>query len=101
MKSGRDALRVLVPLALHAIAREVDAAVGLLLRTSLDLEHFVPEALRLVDASAIVTVAAWCAAGVAIWLALGALDSGSPDARHRSSRLFLPLLLRPAITALA
>ena len=102
MSSGRDALRVLVPLALYAIAREVDAAVGLLLRTSLDLEHFVPEALRLVDASAMaVTVAAWCAAGVAIWLALAALDTGGPDARHRSSRLFLPLLLRPAITVLA
>ena len=102
MRLGRDALRVLVLLALHAVAREVDAAVGLLLHTSLDLERFVPEALRLVDASALaVTVAAWCAAGAAIWLVLAGLDSSGPDARPRSSPLFLPLLLRPAITVLA
>ena len=77
-------------LYLHAIAREVDAAAGLLLRTSLDLEHFVPEALRLVDVSALaLAVATWCAAGVTLWLALAAFDGGGPDPRHRSARLFL------------
>ncbi len=101
MSRGRDALRVLVPLALHAIAREIDAAVGLLLHTSLDLERFVPEALRLVDVPALAaTVAAWSAAGAATWVAL-ALDSEGAGVRHRSARLFLPLLLRPAITVLA
>ena len=102
MTRGRDAARVLVLLALHAIAREVDTAVGLLLRTTLDLEHFVPEALRLVDVSALaVTVAAWCAGGFAAWLALATLDHRGPDARLRGSWLFLPLLLRPVITVLA
>jgi hypothetical protein len=97
---GRDALRVLVLLALHAIAREIDGAVGLLLHTTLDLEHFVPQALRLVDASAFAgTVLAWCAGGIAIWVGLAAAGVGA--ARHRWWRLFLPLLLRPVITALA
>jgi hypothetical protein len=101
MSRWRDALRVLVPLALHATAREVDAAVGLLLHTSLDLERFLPEALRLVDVSGLAaTVAAWCAAGAATWVAL-ALDSEGAGVRHRSARLFLPLLLRPAVTVLA
>ncbi len=95
--TARDAWRVLVPLALHAAAREVDAAVGVLLHTTLDLERFLPEALRLVDPSALaLAVAAWCAGGLLVgWVASRGL--GSLPARA----LFLPLLLRPAITLLA
>jgi len=99
---GRGALLVLVPPCLHAIARQVDAAVGLLLYTSLDLEHFVPEALRLVDGSALVgAVAGWCAAGVGMWLVAGRMAARSGAADARISLLCLPLLLRPAITVLA
>jgi hypothetical protein len=91
MTRGRDALCVLGLFFLHAIAREVDAAVGLLLHTTLDLEGFVPQALRLMDGSTLaVRVVLWCAAGVAVWLA---------SRRHWT--VFLPLLLRPAITLLA
>ena len=88
----RDALRVLVLLALHAAAREVDRAVGLLLHTSLDLPGFVGEALRLVDPSSLASsVGAWCAGGLALWLVVGG----------GSASFFLPLLLRPAITLVA
>ena len=104
----RDALRVLIPLALHATAREIDAALGVLLHTTLDLEGFVPEALRLVDRSALLAaVAIWCGAGLVLrlagWSFAGSLFAGSPlrlDAL-RSGTIFLPLLLRPAITLLA
>jgi hypothetical protein len=88
----RDALRVLVLLALHAAARDVDRALGLLLHTSLDLPGFVGEALRLVDPSSLLaSVGAWCAGGLALWLVAGG----------GSASFLLPLLLRPAITLLA
>lgn len=93
---GRDAVGVLVPIALHAAAREVDAALGVLLHTTLDLERFVPEALRLVDVSTLAAaVAVWSAAGFLVWLACARAGIERPAA------LFLPLLLRPAITLLA
>ena len=105
MPSGRDALRVLLPLALHAAAREVDRALGLLLHTSLDLDDFVRQAFRLIDPSDLALhVAAWCAVGMAAWLVLARAIDGhatTSDARPRASDAFLPLLLRPAITVLA
>ena len=45
----RALLMVLVPLALQGLAREVDHAVSVLLRSTLDLPDFVPQALSLVD----------------------------------------------------
>ena len=91
VSTWRDALRVLVPLALHAIAREIDAALGLLLHTSLDLERFVPQALRLVDVPALAaTVAAWCAAGAAI------VGRAGPGQRRRGVAASLGAAVPPA-----
>jgi hypothetical protein len=100
-------LRLVLPLVLHAAAREVDAALGLALHTTLDLPDFVPLALGLVDPSSLVTRAG-------IWLGLGALLLGllarARAARQGSSwrealaaetRGLPPLLLRPALTLLA
>jgi hypothetical protein len=105
--SPRAALRALLPFALHALAREVDAAVGLLLRTSLDLPDFVAQALRLVDpAAALGRVAAWIAAGAGLWAVLALLRSRRDGtllaaALDASSAGFAPLYLRPALSLLA
>ena len=40
MSARRGAARVLLPFALHGLAREVDGAVGTLLHTTLDLPDF-------------------------------------------------------------
>jgi len=88
---AQTAARVLLPFALHGLAREVDAAVGVLLHTSLDLPGFVPTALGLVDwSAAALHVLLWTALGALAWAVLG------DDARG-----FAPLYLRPALTLLA
>jgi hypothetical protein len=105
--SPRAALRALLPFALHALAREVDAAVGLLLRTSLDLPDFVAQALRLVDpAAALGRVAAWMAAGAGLWAVLALLRSRRDGtslaaALDASSAGFAALYLRPVLSLLA
>ncbi len=99
---ARAALLALVPWALHAAACGVDAAVGLLLHTSLDLPGFVPRALGLVDGPALARdVGLALAAGLAAWVAAAFLAGrGSLDrcALTAASGIFLPLLLRPALT---
>ena len=105
--SARAALRALLPFALHSLAREIDAAVGVLLRTTLDLPGFVREALSLVDTgSALRSLALWTVLGAAIWLALAALRAGREgtairDALETEAAGFAPLYLRPALTLLA
>jgi hypothetical protein len=103
----RAVLTVLVPLALQALAREVDHAVSLLLRSSLDLPDLVPQALALVDPGrAMARVAGWTAGGCAAWLALAAIHrraTGEPWAEtlRAEAQRFSFLLLRPALTVLA
>jgi hypothetical protein len=103
----RAAARALIPFALQGLARQVDAAVGLLLHTTLDLPDFVPQALRLVDAAdAARAVAAWTLAGAVVWLALAASRArserrGLGSAMETEAHGFAPLLLRPALTLLA
>src|SRR5438445_4252643 len=104
---SRAAARALFPFALHGLARQVDAAVGRLLHTTLDLPDFVRQALRLMDAAdTLRTIAAWTAGGAALWLALAAVRARH-DSRTLASALqteadgFAPLLLRPALTLLA
>jgi hypothetical protein len=109
----RPALRPLVlagvplALALHALARSVDRAVGMLLHTSLDLASFVPTALGLVEPTdAALQAAAWTAGGLAAWVALAALrrrDAGDgwTEALLAEAPRFAVLLLRPALTLLA
>ena len=107
MPSARAAFRALLPFALHALARDVDAAAGLLLRSSLDLPDFARQALRLVDPRASLGhVAVWTAGGAALWLALawlGSREEGRPlaAALETASAGFAPLYLRPALTLLA
>ena len=106
MRFWRTALGALLPFALHGLAREVDAAVGVLLHTSLDLPDFVAQALGLLEAKSALRVLAWTAAGAAIWGGLAALE-----ARRQGRRLaeglrdeaagFAPLYLRPALTVAA
>ena len=107
MPSPRAAIRALIPFALHALAREVDAAVGLLLRSSLDLPDFVRQALRLVDpAASLGHVALWTVGGAVLWAALALLraprEAGSfAMALEPVSHGFAPLYLRPVLTLLA
>jgi hypothetical protein len=103
----RAAARALLPFAVHGLTRQVDAAVGLLLHTTLDLPDFVPQALRLMDAADTIRgVAAWTAGGAAVWLAMAAFRARR-ERRSLASALeseasgFAPLLLRPALTLLA
>ena len=103
----RALLMVLVPLVLQGLAREVDHAVSVLLRSTLDLPDFVSQALSLVDPGrALGRIAAWVAGGCAAWVALAAIHrraTGEPwaDTLRAEAERFSFLLLRPALTLLA
>lgn len=105
--SARAALRALLPFALHAVAREVDAATGLLLRSSLDLPDFLAQALHLVDpVAALGHVALWTVAGTVVWVALAGgrarrEGTGFAAALEAASGGFAALYLRPTLTLLA
>ncbi|HET8647030.1 MAG TPA: hypothetical protein VFO85_16155, partial [Vicinamibacteria bacterium] len=105
--SARAAVRALLPFALHGLAREVDAATGLLLRTTLDLPRFVPEALGLVGiGEAARSVLLWTLLGAVLWAALALLRARREAvplaaALEAEARGFGPLYLRPALTVLA
>jgi hypothetical protein len=105
--SARASVRVLIPFALHALARDVDAAVGLLLRSSLDLPDFVRQALRLVDpVAALGHVTLWTAGGASLWTVLALLHARREGtslaaALEAESAGFAPLYLRPVLTLLA
>ena len=92
-------------LALHALAREVDAALGVLLHTTLDVPGLVRHVPDLLDREAVLQrIGVWVLSGAGLWLAAAALarrGQAYPTALARTSRALLPLLLRPAITALA
>ena len=99
--------RILLPFALHGLAREVDQACGVLLHTSLDLQGFVGEALRLVAwDSAARQVLTWSLGGGLLWLALGAWRARQEGGSFEQGLAieahgFGALLLRPALTVLA
>jgi hypothetical protein len=107
MPSWRTALRALLPFALHGLAREVDAAVGMLLHTSLDLPNFVGVALGLLEAkSVLLRVLAWTVGGAAVWAVLAGLHARTQGVAFQESLSdeaagFSPLYLRPALTVLA
>jgi hypothetical protein len=104
---SRSLLRGLLPLALHALAREVDRAVGLLLHSTLDLPDFVPLALGLLDGGRVaLAVAGWVLAGGLAWLLLALLRArrqglSRTAALDCEAGLLAPLYLRPALTVLA
>ena len=104
---GRTLLRVLLLLALHAAARQVDGALGLLLHTTLDLPDAASSAFGLVEPAALFrSVASFLVGGIALWLGLAAvrvrgLGEAWTVALDRAADASLFLLLRPALTLLA
>jgi len=105
--SARVFLRALLPFALHGLAREVDRALGLLLRSSLTPSSVPAEVARVVaedGGSAALRLLAWVGGGALLWLALalGRRDElGVAAALGRESKAFAALYLRPALTVLA
>jgi len=99
--------RVLGPFALYALARQLDAALGTLLHTTLDLPDFPLRAAALLEPGHLAGAASLgAAAGAAVWLVLAASRSrstGEPLAASAEAEAsgFTPLLLRPAVTLLA
>jgi hypothetical protein len=101
-------VRALLPFALHGLARCVDAALGLLLHSSLEIDHGAA-VLWLLAASAVptaLTIGGFVLAGLLVWLLLAVLTRragglGFGAALGREAGAFAPLYLRPAITVLA
>jgi hypothetical protein len=102
-------LLALLPFALHGLAREVDAAMGLLLRASAPPTSFVAEVFRVLasfGAGAAGRVALWTSVGALTWLALAAVRAreegrGLSAALGREAASFAPLCLRPFVSLLA
>ena len=107
MPGAKAVLRALAPFALHGLAREVDAALGLVLHTSLDLRGLVGAALGILDPAAVAgRMGLWTAAGAALWLLLAGLRARAEGCTFRQaladeSAWFAVLYLRPVITLLA
>jgi uncharacterized membrane protein YecN with MAPEG domain len=105
----RTALLALAPLLLHALAREADRGLGLVLRSGLAPDGVVVEAARAAAAGgtgAAARVGLWLLAGTLAWLALGAWRRRAEgiawaEALDRESQTLAPLYLRPALTVLA
>jgi hypothetical protein len=101
----RTALAALAPFALHALAREVDHALGLVLRAELEPAGLLRQLARALAAegpAAPARVLAWMAAGALVWILLAARRAHAASPRRSvHARLFGPLYLRPLITLLA
>src|SRR3972149_5602520 len=111
MPSARTLSLAVVPLLLHALAREVDRALGLVLRAEVEPASLLGELGRAADAEGLVAllrVGAWVLAGVAIvtglaWWRRRAEGTESADfesAFASEARVLAPLLLRPALSVL-
>ncbi len=109
MTLRRTALVALVPIALHALAREADRGLGLVLRSEVEPDGLLAEVSRAVAAdgwSPVERVAVWIAVGFAAWLVLAwarhrTAGTGWSTSLAAEATVFLPLLLRPAMTLLA
>lgn len=109
MPRTRTILLALLPFLLHGLAREVDRALGLVLRAEAEPGSIVVEVGRALAAqgpAALARVAAWGLGGVVVWVAFGLwrsrrADVAVTDALSREAASFTPLLLRPALTVLA
>jgi hypothetical protein len=101
--------RALAVLLLHALAREADRGLGLVLSAEIEPRALVPELLRAIaaDGGAVACrLAAWIAAGLCLWLALGLWRSRAEGlafgrALERETATLGQLWLRPALTLLA
>src|SRR6476620_3970679 len=100
-------LRAIAPFALYALARDVDAALGILLHSTLDLPDFVGRALSLLDPADLARhTSISVAIGLVVWLLLSLIRSHSSpasfaDALAETAPSFAVLLLRPLLTVLA
>ncbi len=109
MVRTRALLAALAPLLVHALARETDRALGLLLKAEVEPAALIPEIGRALAAGGTAValhVLAWLAAGLGVWLALALWHSRREavplsSALEREAAAFGPLWLRPAITLLA
>jgi len=105
----RTALRALLPFLLHGLAREVDRALGLVLRAEVEPETVLGEVVRAMGAEGVAAagrVAIWVVAGCLAWGALAAWRArraGLPFtvALAREASGFSALYLRPALTLVA
>jgi hypothetical protein len=106
---NRRATLLAAAVLLHALAREVDRALGLLLQAEVEPAGFARELLRALAADgalAAARVVAWAAVLGAAW-ALLALERARRracplrEAAAAEAPTLLPLLLRPALTLLA
>jgi hypothetical protein len=105
----RTILLALLPFLLHGLAREVDRALGLVLRAQVEPGSVVVEVVRALAAqgpAALARVVAWGLGGVVVWAAFGLWRSRREGASvagglSREAASFTPLLLRPALSVLA
>jgi len=99
--------RALGPFVLYAVSRELDAALGVLLHTTLDLPGLPVRAAALLEPRALATAGGLGAlTGGVVWLALAAWRSRRDGVAlgqglEAEAGGFGPLLLRPLVTALA
>ena len=108
IRSARLPLAALAFLA-HALAREVDRALGLVLRAEVEPAGLVAEVGRALaaDAGGVLTrlslwLAAWAAAAVGVaWWTRRATRAGDDSGIEAPELVAWPLLLRPALTLLA
>ena len=109
MRSTRSVLLALAPVLLHAVAREADRGLGLVLRAEVEPLGLLSEVGRAMAAEGLAAagrVGLWLAAGLAGWLALaGWRRRDGPqrwvEALPAEAAVFAPLLLRPALTLVA
>jgi hypothetical protein len=105
----RTALAALVAITLHAVAREADRGLGLVLRAEVEPDGLLAEVSRAVAAAgwaAVARVVLWIAVGLAAWLLLAWVRRRTTAAEWSTSvageaAVLLPFLLRPAMTVLA
>lgn len=99
MPPAKTVTRALLPFALHSLAREVDAALGLVLHASLTLPSPGGETLALLDGSRVAArVAASLLLGAVVWVVVARL--GARGLAEEAGG-FAVLYLRPVLTALA
>ena len=100
-------LRALAPFALYALARDVDAALGILLHSTLDLPGFVRIALSLLDPADLARHASLSVVvGLLAWFLFASVRFRADHVSFREALAatapsFAILLLRPFLTVLA
>jgi len=100
-------LRALAPFVLYALARDVDAALGILLHSTLDLPGFVGHALSLLDPADLARHASISVVvGLLAWFLFASVRFRADPVSFREALAatapsFAILLLRPCLTMLA